>query len=58
MLSCDVVHDRRRFWIMLLPSLVMVASTILLRMHYAVDLIASGFLLIPFVLFFIARKPQ
>lgn len=40
-----LLHDwrwaRRRFLIMLVPSLVMMASTLALRFHYAVDLIAS-----------------
>lgn len=58
MLSCDLVHQRRRFWIMLIPSLVMVVSTVLLRMHFTVDLIVSAFMLIPFVWFFVDRKPQ
>jgi membrane-associated phospholipid phosphatase len=58
MLSCDFVHERRRFRIMLIPSLVMMASTILLRMHYTVDLMVSAIMLIPFVWFFIDRKPQ
>ncbi len=58
MLSCDFIHQRRRFWMMLMPSLAMVASTVLLRMHFTVDLIVSAILLIPFVWFFIDRKPQ
>ena len=32
---------RWRFWIMLVPSLVMLVATLALRLHYAVDLIAS-----------------
>ena len=58
MLSCDFVHQRRRFWMMVLPSLVMLASTILLRMHFTVDLIVSAIMLIPFVWFFVDRKPE
>ena len=58
MLSCDFVHQRRRFWIMLIPSLVMLGSTVLLRMHFTVDLIVSAMMLIPFVWFFVDRKPQ
>lgn len=58
MLSCDFIHQRRRFWIMLIPSLVLVGSTVLLRMHFTVDLIVSAILLIPFVWFFIDRNPQ
>lgn len=57
MLSCDFIRQRRRFRIMLIPSLVMVGSTVLLRMHFAVDLIVSATMLIPFVWFFIDRKP-
>jgi hypothetical protein len=58
MLSCDLMHQRRRFWIMLIPSLVMVGSTVLLRMHFTVDLLVSAIMLIPFVWFFVDRKPQ
>jgi|GEM_PF-4318553 len=58
MLSCDFIHQRRRFRIMLIPSLVMLVSTVLLRMHFTVDLIVSAVLLIPFVWFFVDRKPQ
>ena len=58
MLSCDFVHQRRRYWIMLIPSLVMVGSTILLRMHFTVDLIVSAMMLVPFVWFFVDRTPQ
>ena len=58
MLSCDFMHQRRRFWIMLIPSLVMLVSTVLLRMHFTIDLIASAILLIPFVWFFVDGKPQ
>ncbi|MEJ7595999.1 MAG: phosphatase PAP2 family protein [Planctomycetaceae bacterium] len=58
MLFCDFMHQRRRFWIMLIPSLVMLVSTVLLRMHFTVDLIVSAILLIPFVWFFVDRKPQ
>lgn len=58
MLACDFALYRRRFWIMLPPSVVMAASTILLRMHYAVDLIASVVILIPLVWFIIGGKTQ
>jgi membrane-associated phospholipid phosphatase len=44
LLDHDWRHVRQRFWIMLLPSLGLMASTIYLRYHYGVDVIA-GFLL-------------
>jgi membrane-associated phospholipid phosphatase len=58
MLACDSVNCRRRFWIMLPPSVLMVAATVLLRLHYAVDLLVSIILLIPFVYLFVGRNSQ
>lgn len=58
MLSCDFVYCRRRFRIMLIPSVLMVASTILLRLHYAIDLIASAAILVPFVWYFVGRRSR
>lgn len=44
MLTCDWRWNRTRMWCMLVPSLLMVASTLLLRLHYSVDLIAGAVL--------------
>jgi hypothetical protein len=44
LLSWDWRQFRGRFWIMLLPSLLMAAATLALRLHYAVDLLAACFL--------------
>ena len=44
LLDHDWRHMRRRFWVMAVPSLVMVLSTVYLRYHYGVDILA-GFLL-------------
>ena len=42
MLACDWRWNRTRLWCMLIPSLFMVASTLLLRLHFAVDLLAGA----------------
>lgn len=42
MLRMDLGENRRRFWGMLGPSAVMIFSTLALRLHYAVDLLASA----------------
>jgi membrane-associated phospholipid phosphatase len=42
MLVCDWRWNRTRMWCMLVPSLLMVASTLLLRLHYSVDLLAGA----------------
>ena len=42
MLACDWRWNRTRMWIMVIPSLFMVASTLLLRLHFAVDLLAGA----------------
>lgn len=41
LLAWDWSRFRKRFWIMLIPSLLMLAATLVLRLHYAVDLLAS-----------------
>ncbi len=41
-LACDWRWNRTRLWCMLIPSLFMVASTLLLRLHFAVDLLAGA----------------
>jgi hypothetical protein len=41
LLDHDWRHVRRRFWIMIVPAIGMLISTIYLRYHYAVDLIAG-----------------
>jgi len=41
LLSYDWQERRMRFWIMLPPSVLMVVATLALRLHYAVDLLAS-----------------
>ncbi|MCF7787519.1 MAG: phosphatase PAP2 family protein [Prosthecobacter sp.] len=44
LLAWDWRFFRLRFWIMLTPSLLMLAATLALRLHYAVDLLAAGLL--------------
>ena len=44
LLDHDWRHVRRRFWMMVVPSLGLVISTVYLRYHYGVDVLA-GFLL-------------
>lgn len=51
MLQWDWGHWRTRFWIMLAPSAIMLAATLALRLHYAVDLIASGALFVMLMVF-------
>lgn len=46
LLSWDWHHARRRFCIMLVPSLLMLVATLALRLHYAVDLLASAALFV------------
>lgn len=46
LLSWDWHHARRRFYIMLVPSLLMLVATLALRLHYAVDLLASAALFV------------
>ena len=41
-LTCDWRWNRTRLWFMLIPSLFMVTSTLLLRLHFAVDLLAGA----------------
>jgi hypothetical protein len=41
LLDHDWQAARRRFWLMLLPAGLLVASTLYLRYHYAIDLIAG-----------------
>ncbi|HAL72082.1 MAG TPA: phosphatidic acid phosphatase [Verrucomicrobiales bacterium] len=41
LLSWDWAHFRTRFWAMLVPSVLMLVATLALRLHYAVDLLAS-----------------
>lgn len=41
-LACDWRWKRSRLWCMLLPSLSMVASTVLLQLHFVVDLLAGA----------------
>jgi membrane-associated phospholipid phosphatase len=43
-LAFDFIHKRRRFWICLVPCLLLWFSTLYLRYHYVVDLLC-GFLL-------------
>ncbi len=46
MLAWDWRHLRLRFWIMLLPSALMLVATLALQLHYAMDLVASGLLFV------------
>jgi len=46
LLSWDWRHARWRFRIMLAPSLLMLAATLALRLHYAVDLLTSAALFV------------
>lgn len=54
LLAWDWAHFRARFWAMLVPSALMLAATLALRLHYAVDLLAS-LLLFPILLLCHAR---
>ena len=47
LLGVDWEACRWRFWLMLAPSLLLSLSTIMLRLHYAVDLMVAGILFIP-----------
>lgn len=47
LLACDWRWCRTRFWIMLLPGLGLMFATLPLRLHFAVDLLASALLLGP-----------
>lgn len=47
LLACDWRWCRTRFWIMLLPATGLMFATLPLRLHYAVDLLASAVLLGP-----------
>ncbi len=51
LLAWDWRFFRLRFWIMLTPSLLMLAATLALRLHYAVDLLVAGllFLVLQFI---------
>jgi hypothetical protein len=51
LLRMDWSENRRRFWVMLGPSLIMVVSTLALRLHYAVDLLASVILFVMLCVF-------
>jgi membrane-associated phospholipid phosphatase len=55
-LAFDFLHKRRRFWICLVPSALLWFSTLYLRYHYAVDLLA-GFLLAAAALALAERWP-
>ncbi len=57
LLTYDFQHHRRRFWIMLVPSAGMFVSTLYLRYHYAIDLIAGFWLFLVAYLLFAERRP-
>ena len=46
LLDHDFRHVRRRFWIMIIPSLGLMISTVYLRYHYAIDLLAAFLLFV------------
>jgi len=46
LIEFDRQNLRRRFYVMLLPAVGLVFSTIYLRYHYAIDLIAGGLLFV------------
>lgn len=52
LLGWDWRYFRGRFWIMLIPSMLMIAATVVLRLHYTVDLLASGILFVGLHAFF------
>lgn len=52
MLQWDWTHWRTRFWIMLGPSALMLVATLALRLHYAVDLIASTAVFVVLMVFY------
>lgn len=51
LLRMDWRENLRRFWVMLGPSLIMFVSTLALRLHYAVDLLASAILFVMLCVF-------
>lgn len=53
MLQWDWTHWRTRFWIMLGPSALMLVATLALRLHYAVDLIASAAVFVILMVFYV-----
>ncbi|RBP48005.1 PAP2 superfamily protein [Roseimicrobium gellanilyticum] len=46
LLAWDFRFYRARFWVMLLPALLMAVGTLYLRLHYFADLLASGMLFV------------
>lgn len=52
LLQWDWTHWRTRFWIMLGPSVLMLVATLALRLHYAVDLIASAAVFVILMVFY------
>ncbi|MGV3663223.1 MAG: phosphatase PAP2 family protein [Prosthecobacter sp.] len=52
LLAWDWRAFRTRFWIMLIPSLLMLVATLALRLHYAVDLLAAVLLFVSLHVFF------
>jgi hypothetical protein len=56
LLAWDWRHARWRFRIMLAPSLLMLAATLALRLHYFVDLLASALLFLLLSLFHARRN--
>jgi len=58
LLSCDWRWYRLRLWIMLCPALGMMFATLPLRLHYAVDLLASAVLIGPVLLLTSPRKTE
>ncbi len=58
LLAWDWRTHRWRFWLMLVPSTLMLAATLGLRLHYAVDLIASTILFIILTLLHARFEPK
>jgi len=57
LLVFDWWHERRRFWVCLMPCVILWCSTVLLRFHYFVDLL-GGLALALLSLFIAARYEQ
>ncbi|CAN5866194.1 hypothetical protein BH11VER1_BH11VER1_26980 [soil metagenome] len=56
LMTWDWRGQRCRFWIMLVPSVLMVVATLALRLHYAVDLLVS--LMLYGLLLLLVKLPQ
>ncbi len=58
LLAWDWAHFRARFWAMLAPSALMMLATLALRLHYAVDLLASLLLFLILQICYVRPVPR